>query len=265
MDIFAPEFHYFWLLAVGLLGLCLGSFAGALAYRMPKNIAITGRTRSACPNCGTTLRASDLYPVISWLKNRGRCRYCGDKISPDYLIIEIVTTSLALGFFLIYGYSAATPFLILLSPVITALFFIDLRHMILPDKLNLAIIVLGLGAITAEGILAPWHIMKSLWMQSVMGAIIYFVMAYILTWGVSLALKKQAMGGGDIKFFAAAGIWLGPVVLPMFMMVAGACGVIFGLISRRLTGRAYFPFGPALIVSFIVALLMQKTVFLTIL
>ena len=265
MEIFAPEYYYFWLLVAVLLGLCLGSFAGALAYRLPKRISIMGRTRSACPLCGHALKAIDLIPVFSWLISKGRCRYCCEKVSVDYIILETTTTLLVVTFFLLYGFNPATPFLILLAPVLTAMFLIDLRHMIIPDKLNLAIVVLGILAIITEGLFAPWHILKSLWLQSMLGALIYFVTAYLITWGVSLALKKQAMGGGDIKFFAAAGIWLGPAILPMFMMVAGGFGVIFGLISKRITGEKYFPFGPALIISFLLALLMRKTVILTIL
>jgi len=265
VGIFLPEFHIFWLIVVGLSGLALGSFAGALAWRLPRNIKITGRRRSACTDCEQTLRAADLIPVFSWLYNRGKCRHCGKAVSSDYIVIEVFTLALAVSFFLIFGYQPYTPALILSAPVITAMFFIDWRHMIIPDVLNLALGGLGILALILVSFDATGYMVQGIWQQALAGAAIFFVLAYLLTWGMSALLKKQAMGGGDIKFFAAAGLWLGPMVLPLFMMLSGGLGVIFGLISRKITGREYFPFGPALIVAFIICLLMKKTVFLTLL
>lgn len=204
-------------------------------------------------------------PALSWIVQRGRCRHCGAAIPKDYILIEVTTAIIALCFFSVYQYQLVTPVLIFAAPIMTAMIAIDLRHMIIPDRLNLVLAGFGLCLLAAAGFDAPSHIVESIWLQAVIGAVVYFVFAYILTLGVSFVLKKQAMGGGDIKFFAVAGLWLGPAVLPIFLMMSGAMGVIFGLVSKHLTKQEYFPFGPALIVSFILLIIMEKTVFLTLL
>lgn len=82
---------------VFVLGLCLGSFTSALSYRVPLSLPwafekTKGKwhaVRSMCPNCTTVLQGRDLVPVLSWLFSGGKCRYCGQKISPRYPVQEI--------------------------------------------------------------------------------------------------------------------------------------------------------------------------------
>ena len=265
MDIlFAPHIAFWWI-TVGLFGLCLGSFAGALIYRLPKNIRITGRQRSNCPKCKTALAGRDLIPVLSWIVQKGRCRYCANKISYDYLFAEIGTCALSLAFFGIYGLQIYTFFLILAAPLMVAIIVIDLRHMIIPDKLNAALAALGIMVLVVYGFFEPWHLTKAAMLSSVSGAFFFFVTAYLIALGAFAVLKKQALGGGDIKFFAVAGLWLGAAVLPVFMMLAGILGCIFGLGMKIAFKKDVFPFGPALITAFIVLICMQKTPILTLL
>jgi leader peptidase (prepilin peptidase)/N-methyltransferase len=93
------------------------------------------------------------------------------------------------------------------------------------------------------------------------GGAAFFLVAFVLALVFSYVLKKDALGGGDIKFFGAAGLWLGLESLPMFMMLSGGFGVIFALIWRKITGEERFPFGPALVAAFIFMLCMKKVVF----
>src|ERR671932_2322607 len=80
------------LILSGALGAAFGSFAGALAHRLPRRESLAGRSR--CPSCGVTIRAYDNVPVVSWLLLRGRCRECAAPISPRYPVVELLTAAL---------------------------------------------------------------------------------------------------------------------------------------------------------------------------
>src|ERR1700756_5724819 len=79
-------------------GLVFGSFAGCCIYRLPRAISLWNPARSFCPRCGTTLKATDNFPVISWLVLRGRCGKCGAPISIRYPLVELFTAVLFVAF-----------------------------------------------------------------------------------------------------------------------------------------------------------------------
>lgn len=258
-----PEDHIFWYITVTLVGLILGSFATVLVHRLPQKKSIIGREPSQCTQCQKRLRPADLVPLFSWLRTRGKCRYCQAPISKVYPLTEFLCAFLCIAFYAIYGFQMFTLALIIMVPVLVAMLMIDLKHMIIPNRLNLA---LGLGAFGALAVFATEHsdyLVKSAFFQMMAGGLLYFLMAVVLAWGVSAALKKPALGGGDIKFFAAAGLWLGPLHLPLFMMLAGGSGVAMALVMRQ-QRNAHFPFAPALIIALCILLALQKHNFLTI-
>lgn len=233
------------------LGLVLGSFATALVWRVPRNISWLKEedrfARSACPKCRKTLAIPDLVPVFSWIFLRGRCRYCKESIGWRYPVIEGLTLVACLAAFSSFGLSAAGLLFIFTIPFLVALLFIDMENMTLPNQLVLAVGVIG-------GI----HVlMKSVAYES-LAIILAGVAGFFLFGGISwalkkimgLILKKEALGFGDVKFFAVAGLWLGPENLAYFMMLSGLLGLVFGLTWRVVKKNKLFPFGPALIVSF---------------
>lgn len=85
-----------------VIGLALGSFVTMLSYRIPRRISII-RPPSQCPKCHTPLKPMDLIPILSWILERGKCRYCQSPISPRYLIIELVTTAAVMASFIVFG------------------------------------------------------------------------------------------------------------------------------------------------------------------
>lgn len=231
-----------------LFGLCLGSYATALSYRLPRGISMIKKSRSACPACDHDLGILDLVPFFSWLFLRGRCRYCKAAIGCRYPLIEMATAALCLGFYSAFGFGAVTLVLFLLAPVLVAMVDIDLHHKILPDSLNLAVFLLGLVVLALD----PY----ADWMDAVGGVILYGLGSYLLRYAFMLVMKREPMGLGDVKFFAAAGLWLGlgAEKLAFFLLMSGVLGIFLGLLWRWRTKDPEFPFGPALIVSFIVIL-----------
>jgi leader peptidase (prepilin peptidase)/N-methyltransferase len=100
-------------------GLCLGSFASLLAYRLPRGLP-WGAVRSQCPACGHVLGAADLIPLVSWIILRGRCRYCQSPVSIRYLLLEIAGAGTAAGFYLLIGWHWALIPALALTPFVMA-------------------------------------------------------------------------------------------------------------------------------------------------
>ncbi len=241
------------------VGLVLGSFATALAFRLPRGISLFSAERSRCPSCGHTLSALDLVPLLSWLCLRGKCRHCACPIGLRYPLIELATLALCLLFAKAYGVTVASAPLFAAAPILVAMFDIDLRYRIIPDGLNLAlllagILALGLGATGAE------HFMQTLG-AALGGLLLYGGGALALRQAGMLALKREALGLGDVKLYAAAGFWLGLNVdaAVLFLIVSGLLGVAFTLGWKKKTGQPEAPFAPPLILAFIVALCLYPT------
>lgn len=230
------------------LSLCLGSFATALAWRVPRGVPwIWDRgeaARSACAHCGHVLGPADLVPLFSWLAARGRCRYCAAPVGARYPLMELATLLAGLGAYAAFGLSAKGAMVLLAVPFLVALAEIDFRHRLLPDQLVAAVAVLGVlnaaFAAFAAGTLAPVA-------HAALSASGYAALAWGLGWLVGRILRKEALGFGDVKFFAAAGVWLGLPALPFFLILSGGLGVLLGLGWKAATKDPVFPFGPALI------------------
>lgn len=254
-----------------VMGLCLGSLATALVYRLPRGISMITQERSRCPSCGRTLGFFDLIPVLSWLGLRGRCRGCGVFYGWRYLLIELSVLSLCLAFFLVLAPGAPQLALYFTACVLVALAAIDLEWQILPDKLNLALagcFLLGLidvaGLWPLDGRPADWDMAFDILPRALGGAFIYAFFPWVLGRMVQKWKGREALGLGDVKFLAAAGLWLGPDPqrMAVYMVAIGVIGVVLALFWRWRHGEAEFPFGPSLIAAFAAALLCGQSVLL---
>lgn len=233
---------------VVLLGLCLGSFATALSWRVPRGISIIKKHRSSCPSCRRDLSFPDLVPFFSWAFLRGACRHCGNRIGLRYPAIEISTVLLCLVFYFHFGFSFGVMPYFLAAPILISMIDIDFQHKILPDSLNLALLVLGFAR---PGPDLP---------EAFAGMVFYGLGAFALRYVFTKIKNREPMGLGDVKFFAVAGFWLGadPAMLAVFLFLAGLLGIMIALFWKRIKKEAEFPFGPALIGAFILCLLSYR-------
>ncbi len=228
-----------------VVGLCLGSFAGLLAYRLPRGLPVVSG-RSVCPACGRMLQISELAPVLSYLWQRGRCAQCGSSISWRYPALELASAAVCVFALWVAGAGADAIMLALLGIGLLIIVFVDLEFQIIPDAVVVGLALLGAGYRFPE------------WSDAVLGAIIAGALAWLLRLGFSWLRNREALGLGDVKFFAMAGIWCGIGGLAPFMLLAGVFGILFALGWRARGGGAEFPFGPALAMSlFAVAALAQ--------
>ncbi len=239
---------------VCFLGLVLGSFATALSWRIPRGLSWVS-SRSACLSCQTKLGLADLVPVFSWLASKGRCRHCGAEIGRRYPLIELGVMAACLGVYTVYGFTVEAFLIMAALPFLAALLLIDLESMILPDSLVLAAGMIGLAAL----VWAIWaYGGAEEWLYSRLGgAVLYVGLAALVGRTVSFFMKKEALGWGDVKFFAVAGLWLGWEALPLFLVMGGLMGLVFGLVWRFWRHDPVFPFGPALILALYSSLLWQ--------
>ncbi|MBA3551201.1 prepilin peptidase [Patescibacteria group bacterium] len=234
------------IIIIFVLGLILGSFAGALSYRMPRNVSIS-RGRSYCPNCKSSIHWYDNIPVISYLLLRGQCRHCHHKISPRYPIIEIST---ALLFMAIYVFrvsivsSLPWPVMLAIAFLLVVIFVIDWEHQIIPDEL----VFIGITLVFVSFVVTDFdkffiHIFAG-----------FTASLFLLT--IHLLTKGRGMGLGDVKLAILLGMILGPLgIYWMFasFILGGFVGLIL-LLSKKAQLADRIAFGPFLIVGFLIAL-----------
>lgn len=240
-------------LIVFVLGICIGSFLNVVIYRVPAGLSLL-HPPSRCPNCLNRLKSYDNVPVLGWLRLRGRCRFCRDRISVRYPIVEAVTGLLFVWAFWAFhvplpafGYWAFFSWLL-------ALALIDLDTLTLPDALTRSGLLAGLAFQTATGY-AHTHTMTGTIAQlftGLIGMAIGIWLFDIVTLLGSIAFGQTAMGGGDAKLAAMMGAWLGWKLLLLASLMACALGAIVGgsaIAAGWIDRRQPIPFGPFLALS----------------
>jgi len=223
---------------VVVFGLIIGSFLNVLIYRLPHGESIISPP-SHCPDCDHQLGFLELIPVISYFILRGRCRFCGSKISVRYPLVEFLTGVI----FLINYLLLFNPIIIIsglfLSSLLIALTLIDLDHQILPDKLTLS----GLGAGLILSFFRPDFSFLSAFLGLVLAGGLLLIIAII---------SRGGMGGGDIKMMMMVGTFVGPVLAVIAIFLGAAIGLIVslpGIITGKLQSKSKLPFGPYLALS----------------
>lgn len=237
-----------WLIVVLIIivGLAVGSFVTMASYRLPRGEAM-GAGRSRCPSCKTALGVPALFPVASWLWQRGRCRYCKTKVSARYPLTELVQALLFLMVYTSQGMTWVALVLALLSVALLVMSVIDFEWYILPDELQW--VCAGLAVIYHW--LLGTHVAEVL-----LGAGFGVLLGASLHYGFKWIRKKDGLGWGDVKFLAVSGLWLAGITpWPAYLFMAGVMGVVTGIIWRLAGNGPRFPFGPALAASLLLVLL----------
>ena len=241
------------------VGLVLGSFATALSYRVPRKQNWISK-RSACTSCKTHLGFLDLVPFFSWLFSGGKCRHCGQVVSWIYPSIELGTAIAVLGVYVVFGMSVEALFIIALIPFLAALLVIDFQKMLLPNQLVFVCFCIGFARIFYFSTTDAFSGAAELLVPYFAGAIVYVLLSAFLRLVLTVLMKKEALGLGDVKFFFVCGLWLGLYDLPLFFILTGSIGLFMALFWRIIMKQKPFPFGPALIASLYALLLLQGPV-----
>jgi leader peptidase (prepilin peptidase)/N-methyltransferase len=225
-------------------GLIIGSFLNVCISRIPKGESVVSPP-SRCESCGVRLKPWDLVPVLSWLLLRGRCRYCGAKVSPKYLIVELLTGSLFVSLLAVKGLSAELIPYLTLTSILVVVGFTDLEHYLIPNKVIIAGFVLGAGLHIFFRHL-DW---KDIFLGFLAGGSILYLLA---------VLSKGGMGGGDIKLAALLGFYLGwqGVLLTLFLgaLLASVTGIWLIILGKK-SRKDPLPFGVFLSIAAMISML----------
>ena len=229
-----------------VIGIVIGSFLNVVIYRVPKEESIAS-SPSACQSCGHRLTAIDMIPIFSFVFLGGKCRHCKAKISPQYPIVEALTGALFLLLYLKFGLSYWLLVYAALAALLVAISFIDFKHMIIPNGLVIAMLVVG-AAVLAATIFTGYF---GWWLDYVIGFFAGGLPLLLIGMFTMYVLKKEAIGGGDIKLMAAAGLVIGwKLVIPAYLIgiVLGAIVSVILLATKIKKRGDEIPFGPYLCV-----------------
>ena len=268
---------WFYLLTVGLVSLCIGSFLNVVIYRLPIMMQREWQTEcrvlladdlkptkadnteaefnlvkpnSTCPKCKTAIKPWQNIPVISWLLLKGRCASCSNPISVRYPIVEMLTAVLSLIVAYTFGVTEQALLYILITWVLVALTFIDIDHMLLPDQLTLPLVWLALIAAVMGITISPT--------DAIIGAACGYLSLWSVFWLFKLLTGKEGMGYGDFKLLAVFGALLGWQSLLTIVLLSSVVGAIIGIALLSIQGKdkaTPIPFGPYLAIAGWVTLL----------
>ncbi len=230
---------------VFVMGAIVGSFLNVCILRIPKEESIV-RPPSHCVSCQKSIQWYDNIPIISFLFLKGRCRECQKPIAWQYIIIETATALLFLLFYLCFGFSAVGFIYLTLTLLLLVESVIDMRYQIIPDSITLPGILLGL---CLSGLFPGLHGGSRFWegfLQSLLGIVAGGGFLYLIGSLFEKILKKEAMGGGDVKLLAMIGAFLGWKGVLWTAFAASFSGAFVGLYYKFKTGEERIPFGPHL-------------------
>ena len=217
-----------------ILGLGVGSFLNVCIYRMPREQSIRKPSRSFCPNCKKTILWYDNIPILSFILLKGRCRFCNGKISLRYPIVELLSGLLFLMAFSYFGITWELVIYLIVIGGLIAASFIDIEYQIIPDEISLGGLVLGLVASLAYPALHNTNLHLLSLFRSFIGVLVGGGIIYITGWLGTLAFKKEAMGGGDVKLLAMMGAFLGwQAVLIIFFAAPFLATIVTLIINTR--------------------------------
>lgn len=224
-----------WVILFFLYGIIFGSFFNVVGLRVPKKESIVSPP-SHCTACNRKLRTFDLIPIFSYIALRGKCKGCGQKISPMYPLMEFLTGALFAFSYYHIGLTYELVIALLFVSLLVIITVSDIAYMIIPDKVLLPFAIAFL--------ILRWIIPTSPWWDSLLGAAVGFVVLFLIA-----VLSKGGMGGGDIKLFFVIGLVLGTINTLLTLFLASLIGSVVGIYVLKKTGKGKktpVAFGPSI-------------------
>lgn len=243
------EYFVFFVIFSGIVGVCIGSFLNVVIYRLPAGMSVA-MPPSHCPSCNYRLKWYDNIPVLSYIILGGKCRSCKCRISFRYTVVELSCAALWIACALIFGrwHTAYSLLCMIVCSVCICVFFIDLEHMIIYDRFQIILAVCAVAMIFFDPDFS--------WQSHLIG----FAAAAVIFIGVALImgkiLERDAMGGGDIKLAAVAGLMLGWQKFLLMLLISSISASVYMLIKKKKDGESReIPFAPFLTAGLVTALL----------
>ena len=204
-------------------------------------------TRSFCPSCQKTIKWFDNIPLISFLLLKRKCRNCDYKISFQYFIVELITAISFTIIYYFYGISITSLLLVILSVFFVIIFFIDLKHFIIPNSLTFPLMFIGFIKSfdpNLDNFLFPNYI------NSLIGGVLGYLIIWLIIFAYKKIKNKEGMGLGDAKLLSAIGFWFGWVSIPFVLFLSSIIALGFSLpslVNKSKNLSSQIPFGPYII------------------
>ena len=231
---------------VFILGSIWGSFSNVCIHRLPDNKSVS-RGRSYCPSCKKQIRWYDNIPIFSYVFLKAKCRDCSAKINVKYLLVELICALSFVWFFYLFGLSLTTLLFFILSIFFIIIFFIDLKHFIIPNELTFPLMAIGLLKSFDPNL-------NQYLFPNFLNSLIGGVAGYIIIWMIIFIYKrlrnKEGMGLGDAKLLSAIGFWFGWISIPFILFFSSFIALVLAipsLINKSKNLSSQIPFGPYLI------------------
>ena len=246
---------------VFILGSIWGSFSNVCIHRIPGNKSVV-KGRSYCPACNKQIRWYDNIPLLSYIFLKAKCRDCSAKINVKYLLVELICALSFVWFFYLFGLSLTTLLFFILSIFFIIIFFIDLKHFIIPNELTFPLMAIGLLKSFDPNL-------NQYLFPNFLNSLIGGVAGYIIIWMIIFIYKrlrnKEGMGLGDAKLLSAIGFWFGWISIPFILFFSSFIALVLAipsLINKSKNLSSQIPFGPYLILGCILYLLLLEKIIL---
>ena len=240
-----------------ILGSIVGSFLNVCIYRLPLGKSIV-KPRSFCPQCNKSIFWYDNIPLLSYLILKGRCRFCKEKIPFRYFLVEFITASIFLIFYIRYKLGFYFIFYTIFVCALIIATFVDIAHRIIPDEISVGGIFVGFLLSSSRGAnFLPFAFRPGPALHSLLGIIVGGSIIFLTGKAFDLVyfklLKKgpidgetESMGGGDVKLLAMIGAFLGYKIALLTFFLAPLFGAIVGTITLITRKQHAIPYGPFL-------------------
>lgn len=252
-----------------VLGAMVGSFLNVCVHRLPAGESVI-RPRSRCPKCLNSIAWYDNVPVVSWLMLGAKCRHCGQPISWQYPLVEVLSGLIFFGIFWRFGLVLATPIYMAVAAGLIVVTFVDLTTWTIPNEITLPGVPIGIGCALLGMVYPDSGVHVTDVFDSLIGVAVGGGSLYLLDQVTWLVLKKRGMGFGDVKLNAMLGAFFGWSGALLVIIIASFLGSIIGvtfILSQRgqqtvpadgddeeeLQGH-YLPFGPYLAMAGIIVM-----------
>ena len=244
-----------------ILGSIWGSFSNVCIHRLPDNKGVA-RGRSYCPSCKKQIRWYDNIPIFSYVLLKAKCRDCSAKINVKYLLVELVCALSFVWFFYLFGLSLTTLLFFILSIFFVIIFFIDLKHFIIPNELTFPLMAIGLFKSFDPNL-------NQYLFPNFLNSVIGGVAGYLIIWMIIFIYKrlrnKEGMGLGDAKLLSAIGFWFGWISIPFILFFSSFIALVLAipsLMNKSKNLSSQIPFGPYLILGCVLYLLLLDKIIL---
>ena len=244
-------------LFVIILGGLWGSFANVCIYRLPLDKGVVSG-RSYCPKCKKQITWKDNIPIISYLLLSGKCRKCKKPISSQYTLVEFLSILFFTIIYFLYGITLTTLLLMILSLSFIIIFFIDLKHFIIPNEITFSMMALGF----LKSFDPNLNLLFPNYINSLIGGLLGYGIIWSIIYFYKQVRKKEGMGLGDAKLFGVIGFWFGWLAIPFIIFLSSVIAlvsVVPSLLKNSRTMSSQIPFGPYIILGTLIYLFFENS------